>query len=138
MADKKLSSVSAVKDMNYVYAETSSGETVKIAKADLATVVAGQMGFNRKRIYVDSGAEIDTGIKGSGIIWIHNRTTGDSMLINGSSYQFSNDDIMKNSVDMVVSLNTVGRICINKKSTSGTIFIQNNMSSTHEIEVLKL
>ena len=41
MADKKLSSVSAVNDMNYVYAETSSGETVKISKADLASVVAG-------------------------------------------------------------------------------------------------
>ena len=41
MADKKLSSVPAVSDMNYVYAETSTGETVKISKADLASVVAG-------------------------------------------------------------------------------------------------
>ena len=41
MADKKLSSVSAVSDMNYVYAETSTGETVKISKANLASVVAG-------------------------------------------------------------------------------------------------
>ena len=41
MADKKLSSVSAVSDMNFVYAETSTGETVKISKADLASVVAG-------------------------------------------------------------------------------------------------
>ena len=41
MADKKLSSVNAVSDMNYVYAETSSGETVKISKSDLASVVAG-------------------------------------------------------------------------------------------------
>lgn len=41
MADKKLSSVSPVSDMNYVYAETASGETVKISKADLASVVAG-------------------------------------------------------------------------------------------------
>lgn len=41
MADKKLSSVSAVSDMNFVYAETSTGETVKISKSDLASVVAG-------------------------------------------------------------------------------------------------
>ena len=41
MADKKLSSVSAVSDASFVYAETSSGETVKISKADLASVVAG-------------------------------------------------------------------------------------------------
>lgn len=45
MADKKLSSVSAVSDMKYVYAETSTGETVKISKADLASVVAGIIGF---------------------------------------------------------------------------------------------
>lgn len=45
MADKKLSSVNAVSDMNYVYAETASGETVKISKADLASVVAGQIGI---------------------------------------------------------------------------------------------
>lgn len=43
MADRKLSSVSAVSDMNFVYAETSTGETVKISKADLASVVAGIM-----------------------------------------------------------------------------------------------
>lgn len=45
MADRKLSSVSAVSDMNFVYAETSSGETVKISKADLASVVAGLIGL---------------------------------------------------------------------------------------------
>lgn len=45
MADKKLSSVSEVSDVNYVYAETSSGETVKISKADLATVVAGFLNY---------------------------------------------------------------------------------------------
>jgi hypothetical protein len=41
MSDRKLSSVSAVSDASFVYAETSSGETVKISKADLASVVAG-------------------------------------------------------------------------------------------------
>ena len=30
--------------MNFVYAETSTGETVKISKADLASVVAGILG----------------------------------------------------------------------------------------------
>ena len=45
MADKKLSSVPAVSDMNFVYAETASGETVKISKADLASVVAGLIRF---------------------------------------------------------------------------------------------
>lgn len=52
MADKKLSSVSAVSDMNYVYAETSSGETVKISKADLASVVAGLIGFNLSQLFI--------------------------------------------------------------------------------------
>ena len=43
MSDKKLNSVSSVTDAAYVYAETSNGETVKISKADLASVVAGTM-----------------------------------------------------------------------------------------------
>lgn len=42
MADKKLNSVSPVTDAAYVYAETSNGDTVKISKADLASVVAEQ------------------------------------------------------------------------------------------------
>ena len=41
MADKKLNSVSPVTDAAYVYAETSNGDTVKISKAALASVVAG-------------------------------------------------------------------------------------------------
>ena len=44
MADKKLNSVSSVTDAAYVYSETSNGETVKISKADLASVVAGIIG----------------------------------------------------------------------------------------------
>jgi hypothetical protein len=60
MADKKLSSVSAVSDMNYVYAETSSGDTVKISKSDLASVVAGVLGITgvriRKKVNSSSGA----------------------------------------------------------------------------------
>lgn len=43
-ADKKLNSVNLVNDASYVYAETASGETVKISKADLASVVAGLIG----------------------------------------------------------------------------------------------
>ena len=41
MADKKLSSVDVVNDMAFIYAETSDGKTVKISKADLASVAAG-------------------------------------------------------------------------------------------------
>ena len=50
MADKKLSSVSSVSDAAYVYAETSNGDTVKISKADLASVVAGLMGYSDTKI----------------------------------------------------------------------------------------
>ena len=78
MADKKLSSVNAVSDMNYVYAETSSGETVKISKSDLASVVAGVIGLaglnnnglmpeglfvrsGNKTNYLDAGASYNLG-----------------------------------------------------------------------------
>ena len=60
MADKKLSSVSAVSDMNFVYAETASGETVKISKSDLASVVAGLLptAYKSKLQYVPAGGSI--------------------------------------------------------------------------------
>ena len=86
MADKKLSSVSAVSDMNYVYAETSTGETVKISKADLASVVAEQIGFNastqfKERGLISSGTNMDD--LGMGI-W--NRYSGSYTINNKPPY----------------------------------------------------
>ena len=46
MADKKLSSVDVVNDMAFIYAETSDGKTVKISKADLASVAAELIGVD--------------------------------------------------------------------------------------------
>ena len=45
MADKKLNAVSTAKDGAYIYAEDSSGNQIKISKADLASVVAGIIGI---------------------------------------------------------------------------------------------
>lgn len=47
MADKKLNEVTAASDGAYVYAEDASGNQIKISKADLASVVAGQMTTER-------------------------------------------------------------------------------------------
>ena len=41
MSDVRLNDKSAASDAAYIYAETASGEQVRICKADLATVVAG-------------------------------------------------------------------------------------------------
>lgn len=54
-ADKKLNSVGSVSDAAFVYAETLSGETVKISKADLASVVANNLGIKRMSIEVQEG-----------------------------------------------------------------------------------
>lgn len=86
MADKKLSSVSAVSDMNFVYAETSTGETVKISKADLASVVAGLIDFNastqfKERGLISSGTNMDD--LGMGI-W--NRYSGSYTINNKPPY----------------------------------------------------
>ena len=62
MADKKLNSVSPVTDAAYVYAETSNGDTVKISKADLASVVAGLLYIDSIRIL-----KIETTSGGSGV-----------------------------------------------------------------------
>lgn len=66
MADKKLSSVSAVSDASFVYAETSSGETVKISKADLASVVAEMLPKNNLRFF-DIGEDLSFTPEGSGV-----------------------------------------------------------------------
>lgn len=43
MSDVRLNDKSVASDAAYIYAETASGEQVRISKADLATVVAGMM-----------------------------------------------------------------------------------------------
>ena len=62
MADKKLNSVSSVTDAAYVYAETSNGETVKISKADLASVVAGLIGYSKATV-IASGLQPNSSIE---------------------------------------------------------------------------
>lgn len=44
MSDVRLNDKSVASDAAYIYAETASGEQVRISKADLATVVAGLLG----------------------------------------------------------------------------------------------
>lgn len=44
MADKKLNELGTASDANYIYAEASNGMQVRISKADLASVVAQQLG----------------------------------------------------------------------------------------------
>lgn len=60
--DKKLNSVSPVTDAAYVYAETSNGETVKISKADLASVVAGLIGYSKATV-IASGLQPNSSIE---------------------------------------------------------------------------
>lgn len=74
MADKKLSSVSAVSDASFVYAETSSGETVKISKADLASVVAELLSDSQCRRIVNSAINIAENLENVDLNTITNRT----------------------------------------------------------------
>ena len=46
MSDVRLNDKSVASDAAYIYAETASGEQVRISKADLATVVAGIIGIS--------------------------------------------------------------------------------------------
>ena len=41
MADKKMNELATASDANYIYAEASNGQQIRISKADLASVVAG-------------------------------------------------------------------------------------------------
>ena len=59
MSDVRLNDKSVASDAAYIYAETASGEQVRISKADLATVVAAQMGFRKTgNLISDAGASV--------------------------------------------------------------------------------
>lgn len=55
MADKKLNEVQKVTDMAYVPVIMADGSIGQIAKADLASVVAGQIGIKRQIIEIQEG-----------------------------------------------------------------------------------
>ena len=77
MADKKLNEVTKVTDMAYVPVIMSDGSIGQIAKADLATVVAGQMSY----IAQETGAGITdlNELKG-----INNKTTLYRFVVNSA------------------------------------------------------
>ena len=59
MADKKLNEVTKVTDMAYVPVIMADGSIGQIAKADLASVVAAQMGFRKTgNLISDAGASV--------------------------------------------------------------------------------
>ena len=72
MADRKLSSVSEVSDMNFVYAETETGETVKISKEKLIELLSNDLkgvksftvkGTNTGVLYADIKALVGSSFK---------------------------------------------------------------------------
>ena len=75
MADKKLNEVTKVTDMAYVPVIMSDGSIGQIAKADLASVVAGLIGFGLKHTSLGTPGDFNAPIDvGSYYYWGNNAT----------------------------------------------------------------
>lgn len=57
MADRRLDEVSAATDFSYAYTEDSSNNQVKISKADMASVLAANIGIKKGSIQLNSVGE---------------------------------------------------------------------------------
>lgn len=134
MADKKLSSVNAVSDMNYVYAETSSGETVKISKSDLASVVAGLLSipsgkraFSYQTSYANNGTvSINIG-KVRGLIYVKcGSLNGDNIkcfMAKSSSVEVVGSAIDSAFDSGITASMSSGSVTVTAKNPSGSGFI---------------
>lgn len=134
MADKKLSSVSAVSDMNFVYAETSTGETVKISKADLASVVAGLLSipsgkraFSYKESFSNNGTvSINIG-KVRGLIYVKcGSLNGDNIkcfMAKSSAVEVVGSAIDSPFDSGITASMSSGSVTVTAKNPSGSGFI---------------
>ena len=61
MSDKKMNDFATATDGAYIYAESASGEQIKISKADLASVVAGLTGVKYGTLYKNTTTTIRLG-----------------------------------------------------------------------------
>ncbi len=82
-ADKKLNSVNSVSDASYIYAETSSGETVKISKESLAGVIGASIGVSNNSFFRMRG-NISTSPDDAKLTGLYSYSGGAA--INGTSY----------------------------------------------------
>lgn len=131
-ADKKLNSVNLVNDASYVYAETASGETVKIAKADLASVVAEQM---TARHNVKSGTELEiTLMNDNGLYLIKNASNATDWDVVLMDYSGTITTLHKNNGNVINYGSEVdGQICIFKR---GQVFIiKNNWTINASVDI---
>ena len=85
MADKKMNDFATATDGAYIYAESASGEQIKISKADLASVVAGLLGKRmpiiNRRIDVSETLTINNTNGWGSILHIIDITGGNSSIL---------------------------------------------------------
>lgn len=86
MADKKLNEVTKVTDMAYVPVIMADGSIGQIAKADLASVVAGQMNIIRMSKNLSSNEKLVISSSSLGLIVVSSSSSGHSAIYLGSSF----------------------------------------------------
>ena len=89
MADKKLNEVTKVTDMAYVPVIMADGSIGQIAKADLASVVAGLIGFGNSKVlfYSEYNPNLDN-IKDNARGFINEFYSGENPITDSSGWAF--------------------------------------------------
>lgn len=86
MEDKKLNEVQKVTDMAYVPVIMADGSIGQIAKANLASVVAGQMNIIRMSKNLSSNEKLVISSSSLGLIVVSSSSSGHSAIYLGSSF----------------------------------------------------
>lgn len=128
MSDVRLNDKSVASDAAYIYAETASGEQIRISKADLATVVAERIGVKYKTVNLGSGEEttFDTSY---GLIVMSSNSTGQTAV-----YAKSNSNLTQ----LHVSSESFGSSFEVSYMNSNSIKVKNVHSTNRSIEIMSL
>lgn len=124
-SDMRLNDKPIAKDGAYIYAETADGSQVKISKADLASVVAGIMGFLIYSKVINIGESVTLN-KGYGILIIDNITTGNSAVYGIANGKF---DLLSSKDETMITISQVSEHEISLTNTS-------NVSVTIQARIL--
>lgn len=127
MADKKLNEVTKVTDMAYVPVIMADGSIGQIAKADLASVVAGIV---RKTYQIPSRGMLNTGIKTKCLLISINDSTAYTMGVHLIYSDGTFREIVPNTA-ITYGVDIEGSVCVIVQGKD--IVLKNNIDSARQV-----
>lgn len=156
MADKKLNEVTKVTDMAYVPVIMADGSIGQIAKADLASVVAGLTNTNfgyssledlakglpvKLRSWIKSippDTELDLGLSIQGLIFMSNTTSGGCLMFPSGVNIITDSNVIYANKSSVSVESGSGNVVLNRKSVNGNFFVKNEKSTNQSVRIFAL